>query len=114
MMIMHEPDKKTRRKWLSEPLLHFSEPADWRGGKGKGGKKRFIFTVGLERVDVACVKDCRLYSPGCAEDPGWFLLREPGCGQGQHCSCPTDCPNTSANTTARACTALHLLIAVCY
>lgn len=52
MMIMHEPDKKTRRKWLSEPLLHFSEPADWRGGKekGRGGKKRCIFTVGLEQA----------------------------------------------------------------
>lgn len=52
MMIMHEPDKKTRRKWLSEPLLHFSEPADWRGGKKKAGeeKKRCIFTLGLEQA----------------------------------------------------------------
>lgn len=50
MMIMHEPDKK-RRKWLSEPLLHFSEPADWRGGEKKGRKKRkSIFTPGTEQA----------------------------------------------------------------
>lgn len=40
MMIMHEPDKKTRRKWLSEPLLHFSEPADWRGGRKRQRRKK--------------------------------------------------------------------------
>lgn len=47
MMIMHEPDKKTRRKWLSEPLLHFSEPADWRGGERQGRKKKVYFYSGI-------------------------------------------------------------------
>lgn len=43
---MHKPDKKGR-KWLSEPLLHFSEPAD-RGGGNKRKKKKSIFTPGTE------------------------------------------------------------------
>lgn len=36
MMIMHEPDKKKRRKWLAESLLHFSEPEDWKKKRKKG------------------------------------------------------------------------------
>lgn len=66
MMIMHEPDKKTRRKWLSEPLLHFSEPADWRGGRqGREKKKKGVFLQwDWSRLDVCCLKDSRYNGAG--------------------------------------------------
>lgn len=92
MMIMHEPDKKNPRKWLSEPLLHFSEPADWRGGQGgKAGekKKRSIFTVGLEQPGCLFLKDSTLYNPRYAAGSGLtFPVSEHRCGKGQCCSCP--------------------------
>lgn len=73
MMIMHEPDKKTRRKWLSEPLLHFSEPADWRGGRqGREKKKKVYFYSGIGAGWMFVV----------SRTPGTMVL-EHGCGEGQ-------------------------------
>lgn len=75
MMIMHEPDKKTRRKWLSEPLLHFSEPADWRGESRGGEKKKGVFLLwDWSRLGVCCLKDSR-YNPGCAPRAGTWLWK---------------------------------------
>lgn len=120
MMIMHEPDKKKmRRKWLSEPLLHFSEPADWRGGGGKAGekKKRSIFTVGLERA-------------GCLLSQGLHTVQSSLC-----CRIRADIPSVRTSLwkravlllphviaqtasfvtlAGRACKVLHLVIEVRY